>query len=113
VEPRRSTPEGHAPGARTGVSFVQRVPFFYGWVIMLAGTLGMIMTSPGQTYATSIFIEGFIVDLGISRTLVSTLYTLGTLSGAPLLPLVGRLVDRHGSRRMVAIIAVLFGLACL
>ena len=61
---------------------VSKSPIFYGWIIMLVGTLGMIMSSPGQTYVVSIFIEPFIADLGISRSLVSTLYTLGTLVGS-------------------------------
>ena len=57
---------------------VTRSPIFFGWFVMLAGTFGMIMTSPGQTYGVSIFIEHFIVDLGVSRSLVSTYYAIGT-----------------------------------
>jgi len=71
------------------------------------------MTSPGQTYSVSIFIEHFIKDLGISRSLVSTLYTMGTLVGSLTLPFVGRQIDRHGPRAMVGIIAALFALACV
>ena len=92
---------------------VQKTPFFYGWVVLAVGTLGIIMTSPGQTYAVSIFIEHFIADLGLSRSLVSTLYAVGTLSGSLALPLVGRQIDRRGSRVMVVIISLLFGLACI
>jgi MFS family permease len=92
---------------------INKSPVFYGWIIMLVGTLGLILTSPGQTYAVSIFIEQFITDLALSRSLVSTLYTLGTLIGSLALPLIGRLIDRQGSRRMVTIIALLFGLACI
>ena len=80
---------------------------------MLVGTLGMIMSSPGQTYVVSIFIESFIADLGISRSLVSTLYTLGTLVGSFVLPIVGYQVDRHGARLIVTVIIALFGLACV
>lgn len=92
---------------------INQSPVYYGWIILLAGTLGLVLTSPGQTYAVSVFIEHFIVDLGLSRSLVSTLYTLGTLAGSLALPVVGRQIDRHGSRRMVAIITLLFGLACI
>jgi len=77
------------------------------------GTLGMIMTSPGQTYAVSIFIEHFITELGISRGLVSTLYTVGTLVGSFVLPLVGRQIDRRGPRLVMVLITLLFGLACI
>ena len=92
---------------------VHRSPVYYGWVILFAGALGLVMTSPGQTYAISIFIEYFINDLSLSRTLVSTLYTLGTITGSVILPLVGRQIDRYGSRSMIVIIAILFGFACI
>lgn len=92
---------------------VNKSPFYYGWVILAAGTLGIIMTSPGQTYAVSVFIEHFITDLGISRSLVSTLYALGTLAGSLALFAVGREIDRRGSRVMVVLIAATFGLACI
>jgi MFS transporter, OFA family, oxalate/formate antiporter len=92
---------------------IARSPVFYGWVIMAAGTFGIIMTSPGQTYTVSIFIEHFIGDLGISRSLVSTLYSIGTLIGSFALPFWGRQIDKRGARKMVVLIAVLFGLACI
>lgn len=84
-----------------------------GWVVLIIGTIGLVMTSPGQTYAVSIYIEHFIADLGISRSLVSTLYTAGTLIASLALPMVGQQLDRIGSRRMFAIITVIFGLACI
>ena len=80
---------------------------------MLIGTLGMIMSSPGQTYVVSIFIEPFIADLGTSRSLVSTLYTLGTLVGSFVLPIVGYQIDRHGARLIVTLVIALFGVACV
>ncbi len=90
---------------------VDRSPFFYGWVIVFVGTVGMVMTSPGQTYAVSIFIEYFIKELGISRSMVSTLYTVGTLVGSFAQPIIGRQIDKRGSRQMVLIISIAFGLA--
>lgn len=48
---------------------------YYGWVILVVGALGGVLTSPGQTYAFSAFLDHFITDLGLSRSLVSTLYT--------------------------------------
>ena len=92
---------------------IQRIPFFYGWFVLAAGTLGLILTSPGQTYSISIFIEHFITDLGISRSLVSTFYTIGTLTGSFVLPFVGRQIDRRSPRIVAGIIAALFGLACI
>jgi MFS family permease len=102
--------EGH--GAVRQSRWVNRSPVYYGWVILVAGTVGLMMSSPGQTYAISIFIEHFIDDLSLSRSSVSILYTLGTVSASTLLPLVGRQIDRHGSRATIVVIAVLFGLTC-
>ncbi len=94
-------------------TFIKRTPFYYGWIILLVGTIGLILTSPGQTYAVSIFIEHFIADFGISRSLVSTLYTVGTLAASLLLPTIGRQIDRHGPRKMMTLIAIFFALACI
>lgn len=79
----------------------------------MVATLGLIMTSPGQTYSISIFIEYFISDLEISRSLVSTLYTVATLIGSFALPMVGRQIDTLGSRAVMVIISILFGIACI
>jgi MFS transporter, OFA family, oxalate/formate antiporter len=94
-------------------AFTHRWPVFYGWIIMMAGTFGLVMTSPGQTYTVSIFIEHFIQDLNINRTTVSALYTGATLLGSLTLPFWGRLVDRKGSRWTVTLVSVLFGAACV
>ena len=92
---------------------VHRSPVYYGWVVMVVGTFGLIMTSPGQSYVVSIFIESFIADLGISRSLVSSLYTAATLMGSFVLPFVGRLIDRYGSRLVVTVVSLIFGIACI
>ena len=92
---------------------IHRSPVYYGWIIALVATLGMIMTSPGQTYIVSIFIEYFIDELDISRSVISSMYTGATLAGSFALPFVGRLIDRHGARRVVLVVSVAFGSACL
>ena len=91
---------------------IDRSPVHYGWVALVVGTLGVIMSSPGQTYSFSIFIEEFIRDLEISRSLVSTLYAVGTVTGSLALPFIGREIDKRGNRTMVIVIAFAFGIAC-
>jgi MFS family permease len=90
-----------------------RTPFFYGWIILAAGTFGIIMTGPGQTYSVSIFIEFIIKDLELNRTLVSTLYSLGTLIGGFSLPFWGRQIDQREARKLAGWISLLFGLSCI
>jgi MFS family permease len=92
---------------------VNRSPVYYGWVILGVSTLGLIMTSAGQTYGVSIFLEYFIIDLGLSRSMVSTLYTVGTLLGSLALPVVGRYIDQHGLRRVFIVVTILFGVVCI
>jgi MFS transporter, OFA family, oxalate/formate antiporter len=105
--------QSQATTAPLSSRIISRSPVFYGWIIVVVSTLGMIMTSPGQTYAVSIFIEHFIVDLGISRGMVSTLYTIGTLVGSFVLPFVGRQIDARGPRVAVLVISIAFGVACI
>ena len=92
---------------------VEGSPVFYGWLIVAAGTLGVMMTIPGQTTGVSIFIDHLIADLGITRSSVSTLYLFGTLGGSFVLPFVGRFIDRRGPRLAVSGIAAAFALACV
>ncbi len=94
-------------------SFVRRFPFFYGWIIAAAGTIGVIMTQPGQSPVLSIFTDAFIEDLGLSRSLASTLFTVGTVVAGLSLAFWGDLIDRYGPRKMVGVITALFGAACL
>lgn len=91
---------------------ITKSPVYYGWIVLVVGTLGVIMSSPGQTYSFSIFIEEFIRDLSISRSLVSTLYAVGTVTGSLALPFIGREIDKRGNRKMVVVIAIAFGIAC-
>ncbi|NET06337.1 MAG: MFS transporter [Symploca sp. SIO2B6] len=92
---------------------ITNCPFFYGWVIIVAGTLGALMTTPGQTVGVSVFIDSIINDLKVSRSTVALMYALGTLAGSFLLTFVGRLIDHRGPRHAVIIIASLFALACV
>ena len=94
---------------RDSVSWIRRLPFFYGWVILAVSGLGMFLSGPGQTYAVSLFVDHIIVDLGWSRTTVSGLYTMGSLTAATGMFLVGRLLDRFGARLVLPIVAIMFG----
>ncbi len=88
-------------------------PIYYGWVILLAATFGMFMTTPGQTLGVSIFLDRIIADLGMSRASVSLMYTFGTLIGSFSLPFIGRFIDRQGPRTAVVVISAFFALACV
>jgi MFS family permease len=77
-----------------------RWPFFYGWNILLWGTLGILLSAPGQTTGVSAFTEPLLDVLGISRLQLSMAYMIGTLASSFLLTPAGKLYDRLGSRWM-------------
>src|SRR5882757_4120711 len=83
-----------------------------GWFVLVAGAIGVFMTTPGQTVGVSAFVDHIALDLGLPREQVVTLYSVGTLLGILPAPLIGRLVDRYGPRRAIAFIAPALGLAC-
>ncbi|MFC7344760.1 MFS transporter [Saccharopolyspora griseoalba] len=76
---------------------------------MITASVALALTAPGQTAAMSVFIDPLIRELGISRTVVSTAYMFGSLSGALVMPFLGRLIDRHGPRRVMIAIGACFG----
>lgn len=86
-------------------------PIFYGWIVWLLATLGIIATAPGQSFTVSLFFDHFIEDFALSRSTVSGLYGLGTFLASLSLTFVGKAVDRLGNRLMGVIISVLFAVA--
>ena len=88
-------------------SWVERVPFFYGWIIVLISALTLFSSSPGQTYLNSIFVEPMLNDLQWSRTIYSGMYTVGSLIAAVLIVFVGRLLDKFGARILLPILCLL------
>ena len=75
-----------------------RVPFFYGWVVVAASTLGVLASIPGQTMGVSVFTDGLLEETGLSRLGLANAYLVGTLGSAVLLPGAGRMLDRVGVR---------------
>ena len=98
--------------SKVSSALVERSPVYYGWVVLGISTLGMAATLPGQTAGISLFIDAFIEDLGLSRSVVSWLYTVATVLGSLGLPLAGRLLDRYGPRRVAVVLIALLAASC-
>lgn len=98
-----------APSSGSLIRFFQRRGIYYGYPVLFAGTVGVIMSVPGQTMGISVYTEALSHSLGVTRTGLSMAYMFGTLGSALLLPFVGRLLDSLGSR-VVGVLAS-FGLA--
>lgn len=88
-------------------------PFFYGWVIVVAGTMGVVMSIPGQTMGVSVFTDYLIEELGLTRVQLSTAYMLGTITSAFILPMGGRFFDRFGARITIVTAAILLGIVLI
>jgi len=86
---------------------------FYGWTILAVAGLGIFASGPGQSHTFSVFVGPIGDDLGLSKAAIASAYGLATLVAAFLLPKMGRLVDRHGPRRMTTVVTLLLGLACM
>lgn len=87
-----------------------RLPFFYGWVIVVVGTIGVLFSLPGQTVGISVFTDWLIQELRLSRVQLSFAYLLGTAFSGILLPFGGQLFDRLGARKTVILTACLLGM---
>ena len=106
----QSQGDSHA-GRRDPVA--SRVPFFYGWIMLPVVMITQILTAPGQTFGVSVFNPFLREALLLSQSTFSGAYMLGTLLAALPQTYVGALMDRHGPRRTLFGVVVLFGLACL
>ncbi|MGB1285242.1 MAG: MFS transporter [Aggregatilineales bacterium] len=89
-------------------SMVNRSPIYYGWVVWLVATVGLIATSPGQSFSVSLFFDPFIEEFELSRTAISSLYGAGTFIASLALVWIGRQIDRRGNRQVSTTVALLF-----
>lgn len=89
-----------------------RTSFYYGWVMLPLSMAALVASSPGQTFGVSIFNEPMRRSLGLSQSSLALAYTLGTLLGAMPISYIGKLMDRHGLRRMMLVAIGCFCLAC-
>ena len=87
-------------------------PIFYGWIMLGVTTLTTMATSPGQSFIVGTFSEAIRADLDISLSQFSGAYMIATFCASLPLTLVGRMSDRFGTRAVMTVVAVLFGLAC-
>lgn len=92
---------------------VRIFPFYYGWIILIAGSLGVLFSIPGQTMGVSVFTDHLISNLNLSRPNISLAYLIGTLSSALLMTHVGKLYDRFGVRIVASSASLLLGLTLM
>lgn len=73
-------------------------PFFYGWVVLVVATIGILVSAPGQTMGVSTFTDYLLENIGISRDQISTAYMVGTIGSSFILTYAGKVYDKYGAR---------------
>jgi MFS family permease len=92
---------------------VAKFPFFYGYVILFSGTIGILISVSGQTVGISVFTDFIIRDLKITRENLSLAYLIGTLSSSFVLTYAGRFFDKFGARITSVLAGFFLGLSLL
>jgi sugar phosphate permease len=90
-----------------------RLPFFYGWIIL--GCLCCAgFSRQGPAVATlSVFVEPLTREFGWSRTALSGAVSLGGILAALSSPLIGPILDRHGSRIALCLAVLVTGITMI
>ncbi len=85
---------------------------FYGWWVVLAAGVGLALHAGPLIVPTfGVFLKPLSQEFGWSRTQISLAFSLFTLGLTITLPLIGRLVDHFGARKVIMSATLLFGLS--
>lgn len=87
----------------------EKIPFFYGWVILFAATVGVLASAPGQTMGIATFTDYLLGNIHISRNQLSIAYMIGTIASSLLLTYAGKMYDKHGARWVGMVISLTLG----
>lgn len=90
-----------------------KTPFFYGYVVLFMGSIGVLASIPGQTVGVSVFTDPVKDALGLTRNQFSNAYMLGTLLSAFFVARAGVFFDRFGARFVSFFAIVFLGLSLL
>ena len=80
---------------------------------MLAATIGIICSIPGQTIGVSVFTDYLIDSLQLSRDALSTAYLIGTAMSSLFLTKAGKVYDQFGARFTAILAACVLALTLL
>lgn len=85
-------------------------PVFYGWWVTVAFAL-MLFLSTGIRFTIGPFLKPMVAELGLDRASFSLVVSLSLFLYGAFMPLVGRLVDRHGARPVLVTGALVLGVS--
>jgi MFS family permease len=87
---------------------LMRLPFFYGWIIVVVTFVTMAIGVNART-AFSLFFPPIIDEFGWERGVTAGAFSFGFLVSAGVSPLIGRLMDRSGPRAVMELGVALMG----
>lgn len=90
-----------------GTLVASRTGFFFGWWVVFASAAIVFLTGGTFFYGFSALFNPIVREFGWSRAAVAFAFSLRTEVGGLAAPLVGFLVDRLGSRRLMVIGVIL------
>ena len=82
---------------------------YYGWVVLGVAALAMVGTLPGRTQGLGLITEPLLRELAVDRVRFAQINLVATLVGALFCFGIGGLIDRHGSRIVLSVVAGLLG----
>ena len=82
---------------------------YYGWVVLGVAAIAMVGTLPGRTQGLGLITEPLLRDLGVDRVRFAEINFVATLVGSFFCFGIGQLIDRHGSRAVLASVALVLG----
>jgi len=83
---------------------------FYGWVIVLAAAIAYLFSfGPLVGVTFGVFLKPLAEEFGWDRAKIASAYSISLLAMALCSPVIGKFVDRWGTRRVVLPATALFG----
>jgi MFS family permease len=95
------------------LSWPARFPIYFGWVQVVVAALAMLATLPGRTQGLGLITEPLLSDLKLDHEAFARINLWATLLGAVGCLGIGQLVDRFGTRLVLAVVVGAFGLNVL
>src|SRR6185312_15006078 len=92
---------------------IPRLPFFYGWIILGCACCAGLSRQGGAVATLSVFVAPMTREFGWSRTALSGAVSLGGVLAAIASPVLGRMLDRDGARKVLCLAILTTGLANL
>jgi MFS family permease len=91
--------------------FFKRI--FYGWIVVLCSVILLALGVGMYISTNSLFIKPVCESLGFSRGIFSLYRTIVALTGAAVMPLYGKLIQRIGVKKVLVMGALMLGLVAI